>query len=85
MRRHLKLFESKLGPNHPDTLNSRKDLAVPTGPSTAPTTQSRYRRRHLKLFESKLGPDHPDTLINRTNLGIAYRAAGRTCRRDQDA
>ena len=66
-----------LGPDHPDTLTSRNNLA------------SAYRdagRLHeaIELFEQNLedrtrilGPHHPDTLISRNNLANAYRDTGR--------
>ena len=66
-----------LGPDHPDTLTSRNNLA------------SAYRdagRLHeaIELFEQNLedrtrilGPHHPHTLTSRNNLAGAYREAGR--------
>ncbi len=69
--------EATLGSDHPDTLNSRHNLAtaywvaarLPEAIALFETTQ--------QLRESKLGPDHPDTLKTRSNLAGAYRAAGR--------
>ena len=67
---------SRLGPDHPDTLASRHNLA------------SAYRSagdlgRAIPLFEQTLtdtervlGPDHPDTLTSRNNLAYAYQSAG---------
>ena len=66
----------RLGPDHPDTLTSRNNLAYA------------YRAagdlgRAIPLFEQTLtdrervlGPDHPDTLTSRNNLAYAYQAAG---------
>ena len=76
-RRSSKL-ESKLGPDHPNTLNTRKQPRQ--------CLQGRWPKRRgvgalsestLKLKESKLGPDHPDTLISRNILAVAYMAVGR--------
>ena len=65
-----------LGPDHPDTLGSRNNLAYA------------YRAagdlgRAIPLYEATLtdrqrvlGPDHPNTLGSRNNLASAYQAAG---------
>jgi tetratricopeptide (TPR) repeat protein len=72
----LKLAEEALGPDHPDTLMVRNNLA------------DDYRERGrlaeaIALFEAVLparervlGPDHPDTLTTRDQLADAYEAAG---------
>ncbi|WP_136193439.1 tetratricopeptide repeat protein [Actinomyces procaprae] len=66
-----------LGPDHPDTLASRHNLAA-AYESAGKVEES------ISLFEQVLqdrlrilGPDHPDTLTSRNNLAAAYRAAGR--------
>ena len=74
----LKLQESKLGPDHPDTLTSRNNLAVAYLAAGRTAEAIAMHEATLRLTESKLGPDHPDTLISRNNLAAAYRAAGRT-------
>jgi len=57
-----------LGPEHPDTLDSRHRLIY------ALSRQSRYAeaeaeaRQVLKLREKVLGPDNPDTAVSRYNL-----------------
>ena len=65
-----------LGPDHPDTLESRDNLA---GAYEAAGDLGRA----IPLFEQTLadrarvlGPDHPDTLESRNNLAGAYEAAG---------
>ncbi|MCP2306523.1 NB-ARC domain-containing protein [Actinokineospora globicatena] len=65
-----------LGPDHPDTLTSRNNLA------SAYQTAGQLNRA-IPLYEQTLtdrqrilGPDHPDTLTSRNNLASAYRAAG---------
>jgi len=66
-----------LGPDHPDTLSSRNNLAL------AYQAADRYAEA-IPLFEQTLadrervlGPDHPATLSSRNNLAHAYQAAGR--------
>ena len=66
-----------LGPDHPDTLTLRNNLAG--------AYQSAGRLGEaIPLFEQTLadsarvlGDDHPDTLTSRNNLAAAYKAAGR--------
>ena len=66
-----------LGPNHPDTLASRNNLAG--------TYRDAGRLdKVIALYEQTLedsirvrGPDHPSTLTSRLNLASAYRDAGR--------
>ena len=66
-----------LGPDHPDTLTSRNNLAG------AYESAGRLNEA-ITLYEQVLtdrirvlGEDHPDTLTSRNNLAGAYRAAGR--------
>ena len=70
-------LERDLGPDHPDTLASRNNLA------NAYRRSGRHRRGHHPVRgepstdrERVLGPDHPDTLTSRNNLAVAYRAVG---------
>ena len=74
----LKQRESKLGPDHPDTLTSRNNLAAAYLAAGRTAEAITLHEATLKLRESKLGPDHPDTLTSRNNLAAAYLAAGRT-------
>ena len=74
----LKLRESKLGPDHPDTLSSRNNLAAAYLDAGRTAEAIKMHEATLKLRESKLGPDHPNTLTSRNNLAAAYLAAGRT-------
>ena len=66
-----------LGPDHPDTLTSRNNLAG------AHESAGRLGQA-IALYEQNLtdrlrilGPDHPDTLTSRNNLAYAHQAAGR--------
>ncbi|WP_327144332.1 tetratricopeptide repeat protein [Nocardia sp. NBC_01327] len=70
-------FERILGPDHPDTLSSRNNLAF------AYRWAGRLEEA-ITLFEAThvdrerlLGPDHLDTLSSRSNLAFAYESAGR--------
>ena len=70
--------ERVLGPDHPDTLTTRNNLAIAYQARAGPPRRSRCIERTLADRERILGPDHPDTLTTRNNLAIAYQAAGRT-------
>ena len=70
-------LEGLLGPDHPDTLASRNNLAY------AHHAAGRYTEA-ITLYEQVLpdrirvlGEDHPDTLTSRNNLAGAYESAGR--------
>ncbi len=65
-----------LGPDHPDTLTTRGNLALAY-------RESGNLQKAIDIFEDVLtdrtrllGPDHPDTLGTRGNLAIAYRESG---------
>ena len=77
LRGALSVVEEVLGPDHPDTLASRNNLAG------AYYSAGRLGEA-ITLFEEVLadrvrvlGEDHPDTLISRNNLAAAYYSAGR--------
>ncbi len=75
--RALALRESHLGPDHPDTLMSRNNLASAYMAAGRTDEAIALFEPTLKQREIKLGPDHPDTLICRDNLSQAYLKAGR--------
>ena len=69
-----------LGPEHPDTLTTRANLARWTGEAgDAAGARDQYAAL-LPIRERVLGPEHPDTLTARHNLahwtGEAGDAAG---------
>ena len=71
------VIEDVLGPDHPDTLSVRNNLAV------AYDSVGRFGEA-IELFEQVLddqervlGPDHPNTLTVRNNLALAYKSVGR--------
>jgi len=69
--------ERVLGPDHPDTLTSRNNLANAYQAAGRTDEAITLHEQNLTARERVLGPDHPDTLTSRNNLAAAYRAAGR--------
>jgi hypothetical protein len=70
--------ERLLGPDHPDTLTSRNNLANAYQDAGRTAEAIALHQRTLADRERLLGPDHPSTLGSRNNLATAYRDAGRT-------
>ncbi len=70
--------ERILGPEHPDTLTARGNLA------NAYRSAGRFAEAILVIEQNLtdcariLGLEHPDTLASRSNLASAYQSAGRT-------
>jgi serine/threonine protein kinase len=73
----LELRRAQLGPDHPDTLTERNNLAVAYLAAGLASDAAPILEGVLKLREARLGPDHPDTLISRNSLAMAYHNAGR--------
>ena len=69
--------ERVLGPDHPDTLTSRNNLADAYQAAGRAAEAIPLHERTLADRERVLGPDHPDTLTSRNNLAAAYQDAGR--------
>ena len=73
----VEVIEDVLGPDHPDTLTVRNNLAL------AYDSVGRFGEaidaweKLLLDCQRVLGPDHPDTLTVRNNLAGAYHSAGR--------
>ena len=70
-------MEQVLGPDHPDTLTCRNNLALAYQAAGRAAEAIPLFERTLAGRERVLGPDHPDSLVSRNNLAVAYRAAGR--------
>jgi tetratricopeptide (TPR) repeat protein len=70
-------FEWVLGPDHPDSQNSRNDLAQAYSDAGQLREAISLHERTLASRERLLGPDHPDTVTSRNNLAGAYYRAGR--------
>ena len=60
--------ERVLGPDHPDTLTTRGNIASLTGECGDAAGALRLSRELLPDQERVLGPDHPDTLTTRNNI-----------------
>ena len=66
-----------LGPDHPDTLNSRNSLAAAYQAAGRAAEAIPLFEQTLAGRERMLGADHHDTLTSRNNLAAAYQDAGR--------
>jgi tetratricopeptide (TPR) repeat protein len=66
-----------LGPDHPDTLASRGNLASAYESSGRLAQAISLFEQTLADCERVLGPDHPDTLGSRGNLAGVYESSGR--------
>ncbi len=66
-----------LGPDHPDTLTSRNNLAYAYETAGRVAEAIPLHEETLTDRLRVLGPDHPNTLTSRNNLAGAYWAAGR--------
>ncbi|RYP81689.1 hypothetical protein DL770_005827 [Monosporascus sp. CRB-9-2] len=70
-------YETVLGPDHPNTLNSMGNLA------STYMNQGRWKEaeslevRVVETSSTVLGPDHPDTLNNMANLAFTWNSQGR--------
>jgi hypothetical protein len=75
-RRVLDTQERNLGPEHPDTLIARGNLAVWTGDAGDPAAARDLLAALLPVRERVLGPEHPDTLRTRHELADWTGLAG---------
>jgi Tetratricopeptide repeat/Trypsin-like peptidase domain len=66
-----------LGPDHPDTLTTRNNIAYWTGEAGRPDVAVELFSAVLPDMERVLGPDHPDTLSTRGNIAYWTGEAGR--------
>ena len=72
-------LERLLGPDHPDTLNSRNSLAVAyLGAGRVAEAIPLFEQILAAVRQRMLGPDDSETLISQNNLASAYQDAGRT-------
>jgi serine/threonine protein kinase len=70
-------IQAKLGPEHPDTLNSMNSLAQAYWEARKLDLALPLFAETLKLTKAKLGPEHPLTLTSMNNLASTYQAAGK--------
>ncbi|MEU5666745.1 tetratricopeptide repeat protein [Streptomyces longwoodensis] len=68
--------EGVLGDTHPNTLNSRNNLAVAYEAAGDLGRAIPLHEATLAQYERVLGDTHPDTLQSRNNLAGAYKSAG---------
>ncbi|WP_329235276.1 tetratricopeptide repeat protein [Streptomyces canus] len=66
-----------LGPDNPDTLSARNNLAVSYSDAGRVQDALDLSERVLADCERVLGDGHPETLSARNNLAVSYSAAGR--------
>ena len=71
-------LERFLGPDHPDTLNSRNSLAAAYLAAGRVAAAIPLFEQVLAVRQRTLGPDDSETLISQNNLASAYQDAGRT-------
>ncbi|MFD7218471.1 tetratricopeptide repeat protein, partial [Streptomyces cyaneofuscatus] len=75
--RHLLDNESTvLGPDHPETLSSRNNLALALNDLGEHQQAVDLHQQTLAGRQRVLGPDHPDTLTSRNNLAAALHGLG---------
>jgi tetratricopeptide (TPR) repeat protein len=70
-------MKAKLGPDHPDTLNSMNNLAAGYGWAKRLDLSIPLFEEALELQSRKPGRNHPDTQQTVANLGVTYKDAGR--------
>jgi len=70
-------LERRLGPDDPDTMRARNDLARAYREAGRVADAIPLIEQTLAARERQLGADHPSTLASRNNLASAYRATGR--------
>lgn len=66
--RALAIAQAQLGPDHPDTLTARSNLAEWLGETGQPAQAASQYRDLLTDYLRVLGPDHPHTLATRDQL-----------------
>ncbi|WP_158634093.1 ATP-binding protein [Amycolatopsis sp. WAC 04169] len=76
LRRCLSSSQRILGPDHPETLASRNNLASSYQEAGDLDQAISLHQATLADREQVLGPEHPETLASRNNLASAYRAKG---------
>ena len=69
--------ERASGPEHPDTLTTRGNLASWTGQAGDPAAARNLYAELLPVRERVLGPEHPHTLTTRRNLAYWTKKAKR--------
>ncbi len=68
----LEILEAKLGPDHPDTLQSMTNLAQAYGDSGKLDHALPLFEKVVEIRKAKLGAEHPYTLTSMNSLAVAY-------------
>ena len=76
LRRAVELREQELGPDDPQTLDSRNSLGVALMYLGRAAEALELHIETQRRFLATLGEDHQETLMNMSNLAEAYRKAG---------
>jgi hypothetical protein len=71
------MVERVLGPEHPDTLSARANLAGWSGEAGDAAGARDHLAALLPIRERVLGPEHPRTLAARTDLAYWTQKADR--------
>jgi hypothetical protein len=69
------MVERVFGPEHPDTLAARSNLAHWTGQAGDAVGACDQYEALLPMVERVFGPEHPDTLAARSNLADWFQEA----------
>jgi hypothetical protein len=67
-RETMKVQRATLGPKHPDTLSSMKNLASPLQAQGKLAESEALFKEMLEGFRAALGPQHPKTLTSERSL-----------------
>jgi tetratricopeptide (TPR) repeat protein len=73
----LRTKERELGPEHPDTLRSRFNLAIGYQELGRHREGVALHEENLRIYERVLGSEHPDTLEIRNVRALGYHDLGR--------
>jgi tetratricopeptide (TPR) repeat protein len=77
LRSAIQVLLTALGPEHPDTLDSRHRLIYALSRQTKYAEAEAEARDVLRLREKVLGPEHIDTLVSRYNLAEPLASQGK--------
>ena len=69
-------WEAKQGPDHPETLHSRTNLALAYRDAGRISEAIALQEETIRLREARIGSDDPDIFRNREGLAEAYERIG---------
>jgi len=72
----LKIIQTKLGPDHPETLRNMGSLGLSYWIARKLDKALPLIEKTLELQKQKMGLDHPHTLTTMNNLALCYQDAG---------